>query len=95
MVETFATLIGRWPQDTNGAGRKLSSIRTFANDLGIAYSKAQVMKFRSSVGVDYWPALIEAARCRGIILTHEDLARMRDRRVRNGGSSVSSTAAAA
>lgn len=95
MVETFKDLIGRWPQGASGAGRSLSSIRTFADDLGIPYSKAQVMKFRSSVGVDYWPALLEAAKSRGIVLTHEDLARMRDRRVRNGASTVNGRAAAA
>ena len=82
MVETFADLIGQWPQATNGAGRKLSSIRTFADDVGISYGKAQMMKLRSSVAADYWPALLDAAKARSVPLTHKDLTRMRERRVR-------------
>ncbi len=72
MSMTFAELIGTWPRDE---GR--TSIGTFARDIGVAYYHAQTMRYRSSIAVEFWPAVINAAKLRGLEFTHEDLAKMR------------------
>ncbi len=72
---TFAELIGTWPRDEGQ-----TSIGTFARDLGVAYYHAQTMRQRSSVSVEFWQAVIDAAKRRGFKLTHQDLVEMRERR---------------
>ncbi len=77
MVTTFADLIGTWPPRTDN-GRKLTSIATFAADVGVAYSHAQIMRYRNSISADFWPRVVAAAKRRGKRLTHDDLVRMRE-----------------
>ncbi len=72
---TFAELIGTWPRDEGQ-----TSIGTFARDLGVAYYHAQTMRQRNSVSVEFWQAVIDAAKRRDIELTHQDLVEMRERR---------------
>lgn len=80
MCETFADLIGEWPRHRDDRGRKRSSIASFAADVGVAYSHAQVMRYRNSVPVEFWPAVIDAAERAGKTVTHETLTKMRERR---------------
>jgi hypothetical protein len=80
MCESFADLIGGWPRDVDDDGRKRTSIATFAADLGIPYSHAQVMRYRNSIAVEFWPAVIAAGERRGKSVTHEALSKMRERR---------------
>jgi hypothetical protein len=75
---TFDELIGTWPRGVDGDGRELTSIGTFAADVGIAYYHAQVMKQRRSIGADYWPRVLDAAAKRGVALSEKDLFRMRE-----------------
>jgi hypothetical protein len=82
MASTFSELIGTWPRGVDDGGRELTSIATFAADLGVAYYHAQTMRYRNSISVEFWPAVIAAARKRGRVYTHEDLASMRERRRR-------------
>lgn len=73
-MEDFATLIARWPSP---------SIRTFADDLGVAYVTAQMWKHRNSVPVEHWDRVIGAANKRGIDgITLEALQRLAVRRRR-------------
>ena len=53
------------------------SPKALSDDIAIPYVSAQMMKFRSSVAVRHWPAIIEAARRRGVPLTMDDLVRMK------------------
>ena len=78
MVTTFADLIGSWPRGSAN-GRQLTSIATFAADVGVAYSHAQIMRYRNSISADYWPAIVSAAKKRRKAISHEDLSRMRER----------------
>jgi hypothetical protein len=78
MVTTFADLIGTWPRAPERNGRRPTSIATFAADVGVAYSHAQIMRYRNSIGADYWPSVVAAAKRRGVTLTHEDLMKMRE-----------------
>lgn len=48
-------LIDRW-----------TSLSDFASDIGVAYGTAKAMRRRGSIPVAYWPALIAAAKERGI-----------------------------
>jgi hypothetical protein len=84
MAKTFADLIGTWPRRTDEDGRKLTSIATFAADVGVAYYHAQTMRYRNSISVEYWPAVIKAAKKRGRTLTHEQLGRLRGASRKNG-----------
>lgn len=81
-ASTFSELIGTWPRDVDEGGRERTSIATFAADVGVAYYHAQTMRYRNSISVEFWPAVIAAARKRGRNYTHEDLANMRERRRR-------------
>ena len=79
MSKTFADLIGTWPRGTDKSGtRKLTSIGTFAADIGVTYSHAQIMRYRNSIGADYWPKVVSAAKLRRVRVTHEDLMMMRE-----------------
>ncbi len=73
--QTFADLIATWPRDEGQ-----TSIATFAGDIGVPYYHASTMRYRSSISVDRWPAVIAAAKRRGFVLTHESMAKMRERR---------------
>ena len=77
MVTTFADLIGSWPRGSL-KGRQLTSIATFAKDVNVTYSHAQIMRYRNSIGPDYWAAVVRAAERRKVSVTHEDLVRMRE-----------------
>jgi hypothetical protein len=76
---SFAELIGTWPR-----AEGQTSIATFAADIGVAYYHAQMMRYRSSVNADFWPSVIRAGKRRGVEVTHDELARMRERRKRVG-----------
>lgn len=78
MVTTFADLIGSWPRGSVN-GRQLTSIATFAKDVGVAYSHAQIMRYRNSISADHWPRVVNAAKKRHKNISHEDLLRMRER----------------
>lgn len=72
-MRTHADIIDRWP-----------SIREYADDIGVPYVTAQVMRYRTNIHVRHWDAVVDAAAARGWSdITHELLARTRqkDRRV--------------
>lgn len=72
MMKDFRALISAWP-----------SLRSFAEDIGVAYVTAQLMKHRNSISPDYWPDVVACAARRGIRgVTIETLARMRAERRR-------------
>lgn len=75
---TFDELIGTWPRGVDGDGRQLTSIGTFAADVGVPYYHAQVMKQRKSISADYWPRVLRAAERRGLPLTEKDLFQMHE-----------------
>ena len=54
-MDGTAYVIGLWP-----------SISEFAADLGVGYGHARIWKHRRSVPVDYWQAVEDRARERGI-----------------------------
>jgi hypothetical protein len=87
MPATFADLIGTWPRDEG-----MTSIATFAADMGVPYYHAQTMRYRSSISVEKWPDVIAAAKKRGFGITHDDLAKMRGRRRGAKGSKPRPTA---
>lgn len=64
--DTFRTLIDR-----------MGGVVAFAGKIGIGEFAAKKMRDRNSVAVDHWPALIEAARTDGMILTTDDLVNMK------------------
>jgi hypothetical protein len=78
MAKTFADLIGTWPRGIKD-GRARTSIQTFALDIGITDTHAQVMRFRNDVRPDYWPAVLRAAKKRGVRITFDELVRMREK----------------
>lgn len=45
-------------------------------DLAVPYVTARKMRERESVGVKHWPALIEKAEAKGIVLEYSDLVAM-------------------
>ena len=53
-MRTHADIINQWP-----------SLRAFAEDLGISYVNAQVMRYRDSIPVDHWARVIKVASNRG------------------------------
>lgn len=70
----FATLIARWPKP---------SIRNFADDIGVAYVTAQMMKHRNSIRPEYWADVVRAAQERQIEgVTLESLQQLAERRRR-------------
>lgn len=67
MIKSFRNIIELWP-----------SIGDFADDIGVKYVTAQVMKHRDSIDADHWVAVVEAAKRRGYSgITYETLARLR------------------
>ncbi len=55
-MKSHREIIDLWPTP---------SIRSFADDLGLKYSTAQVMRYRNSIASDHWTAVVEAAKRRG------------------------------
>jgi len=84
-MKDFVEIIQAWPAP---------SIRSFADDIGVEYVTAQMMKHRNSISPEYWSLIVEAASDRGIHgVTLETLqraaARRRRRRTRgNEGNAV-------
>jgi hypothetical protein len=56
------TIIDSWP-----------SLSDFAKDAGVSYGAAKQMRRRNSIPVQYWAALVIAAKARGQRLTAADL----------------------
>jgi len=54
-MKTFRDVIDRWP-----------SLQAFADDLGVAYVTAQVMRHRNSISSRRWQRVVECAVVRGI-----------------------------
>lgn len=48
----------------------------FARDAGVTYGAAKQIRRRSSIPVDYWPALVSSEKGRELGLTAEHLMRM-------------------
>ena len=65
---SFSSLIREW------------GIADFAEAIGVPYSHASVMAVRNSVGIDHWPALIVALKAKGVSMTWQELAELRQRR---------------
>ncbi len=61
---TFSELLTHW------------STLDLSADLDVPYVTARKMRERESVGVKHWPALIEKAEAKGIILEYSDLVAM-------------------
>lgn len=67
---TFRDLIDAWP-----------SCREFAAEIGVTVLNARQMRNRDSIAPEHWPALVSAAKARGIEgATFETLAQMARRR---------------
>ncbi len=78
MYADFRSVIDRWPKP---------SIAQFAEDVGIHYVTAQVMRHRNSIGPDHWPAVVDAAQRRGFSeITLELLCRLRAERFKRSRS---------
>lgn len=72
MHNDFRSVIDRWPKP---------SISQFADDVGIHYVTAQVMRHRNSISPDHWPAVVDAAQRRGFReITLDLLCRLRAER---------------
>lgn len=56
-MKTFSDIIDLWPKP---------SIATFADDIGVVYVTAQVMRYRDSINSKHWDAVVAAAKRRGI-----------------------------
>lgn len=68
-MKTHADVIDLWPKP---------SIRTFADDIGVPYVNAQLMRYRKSIAVDHWETVVDAAARRGFDgVTMEVLARLK------------------
>jgi hypothetical protein len=68
-MRSHRDIIDLWPKP---------SIRTFADDLGLKYSTAQLMRYRNSISSDHWCGVVEAARRRGFnAITMELLAELK------------------
>lgn len=57
MIESVATLIASWPEP---------SVANFARDIGVTVEHAAGMKRRTSIPLEYWGTVIEAARALNI-----------------------------
>lgn len=78
---SFAEVIDRWPEAETPKKTKVTklyerryagSIQTFADDLGITYVRAQMMRYRNSIPPTYFPKVVEAAKRRKIRgITHK------------------------
>lgn len=55
-MKSHRDIINLWPQP---------SIRTFADDLGLKYTTAQLMRYRNSIAADHWHDVVKAAKRRG------------------------------
>lgn len=55
----------------------MGGVNGFASKLGVGEHAAKKMRDRNSVAVEYWPALIDAARADGLILTTDDFVNMK------------------
>jgi len=72
---TFEELLALWDSPT-----ELSEV------LSIPYVSAQMIRRRGSIGVAHWDGFIEAAKRKGVKLTHSDLHAMKLERQRRGAS---------
>lgn len=69
-MRSHRDIIDLWPKP---------SIRSFADDLGLKYTTAQVMRWRNRIADDHWMAVVEAARKRGFQgVTMEALATLKN-----------------
>lgn len=66
---TFDELLDLWDQP-----------RDLSDALGVSRLNARAMKLRKSVGIDHWPALLAALKAKGVSMTWEELAALRQRR---------------
>jgi hypothetical protein len=66
---SFRDLIGRWP-----------SIAEFARAIEVKYQAARKMRLRNNVDSGHWPALLAAAKKRGIRISADALVEMSARR---------------
>lgn len=64
--KTFEDVLALWVSPTE-----------LSVDLGVPYVTAQMMRRRKSIGVDHWPAVIRAAKRKGVRLDNDDLVQMR------------------
>lgn len=56
---------------------ELGGVSDFAEMMGIGEFAAKKMRDRNSIAVPHWPAVIAAAKERGMILTTDDLVNMK------------------
>lgn len=66
---TFDELLDLWDQP-----------RDLSDALGVSRLNARAMKLRKSVGIDHWPALLSALEAKGVSMTWQELAELRQRR---------------
>lgn len=55
MPDSFVSIINLWP-----------TLQDFADDIGVPYVNANLMRQRDSIAADHWAAMVDAARRRGI-----------------------------
>lgn len=82
-MQTFRDLIDSWP-----------TIAEFSRDVGVGYEAARKMRDRNNIRNEYWEAVIDAAKQRGISVTPDDLYRMSLMRRRRSGARVPARVAA-
>lgn len=64
-MRSHTDIIDKWP-----------TLSAYASDIGVAYVTAQVMRYRGSIHVRHWDAVVDAALKRGWQdVTHELLSR--------------------
>lgn len=66
--DTFRALIDRF-----------GGVLSFAGKTGLGEHAVKKMRDRNSIAVEHWPVVIEASRDVGLILTSDDLLRMKVR----------------
>ena len=61
VMESHRDIIDLWPQVGSRSG-----LQVFADDIGVPYGTAQVMRFRGSVHARHWLTMAKAAQKRGL-----------------------------
>lgn len=89
-MRSFAEIIDLWPSP---------SLRSFADDIGVRYVTAQLMRHRNSIAPKYWNAVVAGAerrRISGVTLElFAKLAAEEDERPKRKRKAASSTVRAA
>lgn len=62
-MDTHCAVMERWDSPTD-----------LANDIGMSPITVRSWKYRNKIPVEHWPAIVEAAKKRGFVVTADELA---------------------